>query len=159
MPAGEDGDPVVLSPRYTDAVGYIADVTAGPPRKGTRIPSLSRLLAVSALVLEDGGDEDIQRQAAAPPVTGGGGKTIAQTPAPPRQHRDATRHTITVAVTPALVRRWAQQQGIQVADRGRIPRSVMEQYLAGTVAHSGKSPHRRGSTARRPRSGRRPSAA
>lgn len=46
-----------------------------------------------------------------------------------------------------MVRRWAHEQGIAVADRGRIPRSVMEQYVAEVAPRSdgtgGRSPKRR----------------
>ena len=44
--------------RLGRAVSLAADLHSGQTRKGTSIPYLSHLLAVSALVLEDGGDED-----------------------------------------------------------------------------------------------------
>jgi (p)ppGpp synthase/HD superfamily hydrolase len=50
---------VVLSPRYADAVAYAAAVHAEQARKGTGVPYVAHLLAVSALVLEAGGDEDL----------------------------------------------------------------------------------------------------
>src|SRR5512135_3275008 len=46
-----------------------------------------------------------------------------QHPAPPRRPASAS-------VTPAEVRAWARAQGLPVADRGRIPGWVMDQYLA-----------------------------
>lgn len=46
-----------LTGRFTDAVGYALAAHDGQVRKGTRIPYASHLLAVSALVLEHGGDE------------------------------------------------------------------------------------------------------
>jgi (p)ppGpp synthase/HD superfamily hydrolase len=49
---------VVLGTRYVDAVRYALEVHAGDDRKGADVPYTSHLLAVSALVLEDGGDED-----------------------------------------------------------------------------------------------------
>jgi (p)ppGpp synthase/HD superfamily hydrolase len=49
---------VVLGPRYVDAVAYALDVHAADDRKGADVPYTSHLLAVSALVLEDGGSED-----------------------------------------------------------------------------------------------------
>lgn len=52
---------------------------------------------------------------------------------PPRHHAVRTRRAATAPVTPATVRRWAHEHGIQVADRGRIPRSVMERYMADVV--------------------------
>ena len=50
---------VVLSDRYADAVRYAAQVHARQSRKGTDVPYVAHLLAVSALVLEAGGDEDL----------------------------------------------------------------------------------------------------
>jgi (p)ppGpp synthase/HD superfamily hydrolase len=47
-----------LGPRYAQAVTYAATKHATQVRKSTSIPYVSHLLAVSALVLEAGGDED-----------------------------------------------------------------------------------------------------
>lgn len=47
-----------LTERYTDAVAYAATAHAAQRRKGTDIPYISHLLAVSGSVLEAGGDED-----------------------------------------------------------------------------------------------------
>ena len=44
--------------RFSVALEYAAKKHATQPRKGTRIPYLSHLLAVSSLVLEHGGNED-----------------------------------------------------------------------------------------------------
>src|SRR5437879_2036212 len=44
--------------RFAQALVYAAQVHGGQKRKGTNIPYVSHLLAVAALVLEDGGDED-----------------------------------------------------------------------------------------------------
>jgi (p)ppGpp synthase/HD superfamily hydrolase len=44
--------------RLADALAYAARAHAGQLRKGTQIPYVSHLLAVCALVLEDGGSED-----------------------------------------------------------------------------------------------------
>lgn len=55
--AFERTDPA-LSPRYDAALAYAADAHRSQLRKGTRVPYLAHLLAVSALVLEAGGDED-----------------------------------------------------------------------------------------------------
>lgn len=49
---------VHLSRRYELAVGYAAAVHMSQLRKGTGIPYMSHLLGVSALVLEQHGDED-----------------------------------------------------------------------------------------------------
>jgi (p)ppGpp synthase/HD superfamily hydrolase len=46
-----------LSSTFEDAMVYAAVAHAGLVRKGTSAPYLSHLLAVAALVLEDGGDE------------------------------------------------------------------------------------------------------
>lgn len=47
-----------LTSRYTDALDFAREQHADQTRKGTRIPYLSHLLGVSALVLDHGGDED-----------------------------------------------------------------------------------------------------
>lgn len=47
-----------LSARYTEALTYAATLHRDQPRKGTQVPYLAHLLAVSSLVLEDGGSED-----------------------------------------------------------------------------------------------------
>ena len=47
-----------LSPKYTEALVYAATLHRHQPRKGTQTPYLSHLMAVSGLVLEDGGSED-----------------------------------------------------------------------------------------------------
>ena len=44
--------------RFESALAFATQLHATQARKGTRIPYLSHLLAVSALVLESGGDED-----------------------------------------------------------------------------------------------------
>jgi (p)ppGpp synthase/HD superfamily hydrolase len=48
----------VLSPRFEEALLYANRLHAGQFRKGSRVLYISHLLAVTALVLEDGGDED-----------------------------------------------------------------------------------------------------
>ena len=50
--------PVALSDRFDRALIYATQVHAGQLRKGTEIPYVAHLLAVAALVLEHGGDED-----------------------------------------------------------------------------------------------------
>lgn len=60
------------------------------------------------------------------------GDTSAPTTSP-RHHSVRTRRAASASVTPAMVRRWANEHGIQVADRGQIPRSVMERYVADVV--------------------------
>lgn len=47
-----------LTDRFADAVRLAAELHAGQVRKGTAVPYLAHLLAVAALVVEDGGDED-----------------------------------------------------------------------------------------------------
>jgi len=46
-----------LSPKYAEAVAYAATAHADQVRKGTDIPYVSHVLAVSALVVEHGGSE------------------------------------------------------------------------------------------------------
>jgi len=52
-------EPVALGPRFSAALAYTADLHRRQVRKGTAIPYLAHLLSVAALVLEDGGDEDL----------------------------------------------------------------------------------------------------
>lgn len=47
-----------LTERFKRALEYATVVHGGQVRKGTSVPYVSHLLAVCALVLEDGGDED-----------------------------------------------------------------------------------------------------
>src|SRR5438876_1568121 len=47
-----------LGNRFEEAVLYATHVHGGHTRKGTTIPYIAHLLAVTALVLEDDGDED-----------------------------------------------------------------------------------------------------
>lgn len=47
-----------LTPRFAEALAYSAELHTGQVRKLTAIPYVSHLLAVCALVLEDGGGED-----------------------------------------------------------------------------------------------------
>jgi GTP pyrophosphokinase len=49
---------MALSARFVDAVAYAAAAHAGHVRKGSTVPYLAHLLAVAAIVLEYGGDED-----------------------------------------------------------------------------------------------------
>src|SRR5271165_110834 len=46
-----------LSDKYPGAVGYAAAAHAEQDRKGTNIPYVSHVIAVSALVIEHGGNE------------------------------------------------------------------------------------------------------
>ena len=55
----EDRSPTrLLSDRYNAAFELASEVHAFQPRKGTRIPYLAHVMSVSALVMENGGDED-----------------------------------------------------------------------------------------------------
>src|SRR5687767_6740434 len=47
-----------LSPRFDEALVYASRLHAGHLRKGTTIPYVSHVLAVTAIVLEHGGGED-----------------------------------------------------------------------------------------------------
>jgi len=49
---------VNLSARFTEAIAYAVHQHDGQLRKGTGVPYVSHLLAVCAIVLENGGDED-----------------------------------------------------------------------------------------------------
>jgi (p)ppGpp synthase/HD superfamily hydrolase len=50
--------PVRLTERFLDAFSFASMLHAKQKRKGTDIPYISHLMGVTALVLEDGGDED-----------------------------------------------------------------------------------------------------
>lgn len=54
MPSGAP----LVTDRFRQALDYASELHAWQSRKGTEIPYVSHLLAVCALVLEDGGDED-----------------------------------------------------------------------------------------------------
>lgn len=47
-----------LSPRYADALQFCFEIHAHQRRKGGSVPYIAHLLAVSALVMEQGGNED-----------------------------------------------------------------------------------------------------
>jgi (p)ppGpp synthase/HD superfamily hydrolase len=48
----------LLSPRFDQALAWASELHRGQRRKGGGVPYISHLLAVTALVLEAGGDED-----------------------------------------------------------------------------------------------------
>jgi hypothetical protein len=50
--------PTRLSPRFTEAFAWAAELHRDQLRKGTPVPYISHLMAVAALVLEHGGGED-----------------------------------------------------------------------------------------------------
>lgn len=52
-------EPPPLGPRLQRAFSYAAKMHAGQSRKGTAVPYLSHLMAVTSLVLEAGGDEEM----------------------------------------------------------------------------------------------------
>lgn len=47
-----------LTGRFEEAFGYAMELHGRQKRKGTQVPYMAHLLAVTALVIEDGGDED-----------------------------------------------------------------------------------------------------
>ncbi|HOR32525.1 MAG TPA: HD domain-containing protein, partial [Syntrophales bacterium] len=52
------GTRMSLSARFDEALAYAHEAHRDQLRKGTRIPYISHLMAVAAIVLENGGDED-----------------------------------------------------------------------------------------------------
>lgn len=48
----------MLTERFDDALSFASRLHREQCRKGTSIPYISHLMAVSAIVLENGGDED-----------------------------------------------------------------------------------------------------
>jgi (p)ppGpp synthase/HD superfamily hydrolase len=53
----EASQPLAHSQLYTDALGWAAELHSRQRRKAKNVPYISHLIAVSALVWEDGGDE------------------------------------------------------------------------------------------------------
>ncbi|MFN8653523.1 MAG: HD domain-containing protein [Gemmatimonadales bacterium] len=52
-------DPTLsLSPKFTEALLYAAEIHGRQRRKGSGIPFMAHLLGVASIVLEDGGDEE-----------------------------------------------------------------------------------------------------
>jgi GTP pyrophosphokinase len=51
--------PFPLGPRFQEALAFAARIHTGQYRKGTTIPYVSHVLAVAALALENGADEDV----------------------------------------------------------------------------------------------------
>lgn len=47
------------SQRYIDALGWAAELHSHQQRKGKKVPYISHLITVSALIWEDGGEEDL----------------------------------------------------------------------------------------------------
>jgi len=54
----ENRKPTRLTARFEEALVYATQLHAGQNRKRSYVPYVAHLLAVTALVLEDGGDED-----------------------------------------------------------------------------------------------------
>jgi hypothetical protein len=50
--------PMVLSPRFEEALTYASILHAGQVKKGTNVPYVSHVLMVAAIAMEYGGDED-----------------------------------------------------------------------------------------------------
>ena len=73
-------------------------------------------LGTSDLAVSNG---DSQQSDAAPAASRV--RETAPTPAAQRQRPVAARRATTAPVAPAVVRSWANEQGIQVSDRGRFP--------------------------------------
>ncbi len=53
-----NNDEMILSPRFSAALSYAAELHAAQRRKASGEPYIAHLLAVAALVLEHGGNED-----------------------------------------------------------------------------------------------------
>src|SRR5512135_1265399 len=97
-----------------------------------------------------------------PGTVAGQAPETAATAAAQEQRSVPTYRAAPEPVTPAIVRSWAREQGIQVADRGRIPRAVMEQYvaaLAPAVAVTHRTSRSSATGPRPPSSGRSRSSA
>ena len=58
-------------------------------------------------------------------------KTPPKTAAKTTAETAATKPSRQRGPSPAAIRKWAQEQGIEVSASGRVPRDVRDQYLAG----------------------------
>ena len=58
MSQASPSEPLVHSQRYIDALGWAGELHRRQQRKGKPVPYISHLVAVSALIWEDGGDEE-----------------------------------------------------------------------------------------------------
>lgn len=54
----EHGTTLTLSPKFTEALLYAGELHGRQRRKGSGIPFMAHLLGVTAIVMEDGGDEE-----------------------------------------------------------------------------------------------------
>lgn len=54
----EHGTALILSPKFTEALLYAGELHGRQRRKGSGIPFMAHLLGVTAIVMEDGGDEE-----------------------------------------------------------------------------------------------------
>jgi (p)ppGpp synthase/HD superfamily hydrolase len=132
-----------LGDRFDDALVYAADLHRDQVRKESRVPYVSHLLAVTSLVIEDGGDEDeaiaallhdaVEDQGGAPRLEdirrryGDGVAAIVagcsdtdQTPKPPwRLRKEAYLAHLADPATPASVLR------VSAADKLHNARSVL----------------------------------
>jgi (p)ppGpp synthase/HD superfamily hydrolase len=59
MTKPETNQTLAHSPRYIDALGWAAELHSYQRRKAKNVPYISHLISVSALVWEDGGDEQL----------------------------------------------------------------------------------------------------
>lgn len=59
MQMPDDGRPLAHSQRYAEALAWVAELHQHQRRKEKDVPYISHLIAVSALVWEDGGGEDL----------------------------------------------------------------------------------------------------
>ena len=84
----------------------------------------------SAELAAPAGSSSAPPQPPTPPSPTVPGRCVSATASAAQPRHPVPARAATASVTPAMVRRWAHEQGIQVADRGRIPQSLMKQYLA-----------------------------
>lgn len=80
-----------------------------------------------------------QRPDTTPPTVAASARGAAATPESQRKRAAAGQDAASARVTSAMVRSWAHERGIQISDRGRIPQSLMEQYLSEAVQTAGIS--------------------
>src|SRR5512144_1045987 len=96
--------------RLLARVGTVSGCGSRPPEQ--------RLAEVAGAVVSSSAP---QQPPSTPTVAGRAGGTVATSKA--QGQRAVPARAATASVTPATVRSWAHERGIQVSDRGRIPRS------------------------------------
>lgn len=124
-----DAPSVVLGPRYATAVEYASRMHADQVRKGTSIPYICHPLAVSALVLEAGGDEDLAIAALLHDVAEdcGGEPVLAEIEDMfgPRVEHIVRACSDSLVVDPAMKAPWRERKEAHLAELAHVDADVI----------------------------------